>query len=199
MERILSLPLTEKTVREIKAGDIVYLSGEILQLTAAAHKRALEHAAQGKPVPFDVENMAIYHCYTCFTEDNNGLECKFLGATTSAGVNPFQPAFIREFKVRAVVGKGGMDEATLKAMQDVGCIYLAQVGGCTQICTEAAEKITTKFWEDLGPNLAMKIVFNKLGPLVVGMDAHGNSIYDDTSKKTRENQKLIYKKIGIVS
>jgi len=204
MERYLSLPLTDKDVREIKAGDIVYLSGEVLQFTAAAHKRALEYADQGKTVPFDVENMAIYHCYTENNSENAGeknsanesrLECKYLGATTSAGVNPFEPDFIRTFKVRAVVGKGGMDEATLQAMQETGCLYLAQIGGCTQICTEAAEMITAKFWDDLGPNLALKIIFNKLGPLVVGMDANGSSLYETTAAKVEENRRLIHAKI----
>ena len=195
MEKYLSLPLAEKDVRELNAGDIVYLSGEIVQLLSGAHKRALQYRAEGKPLPFDIENMAIYHCYTCLVEEGCNLKCQFLGASTSAGVNPFEPAFVREFKPRAIVGKGGMDKATLDAMQEVGCVYLAQIGGCSQVYSQTVSEVIEKFWEDLAANLGIRFRFNNLGPLVVGMDANGKSLFDMTNAEVEKNKKLIYEKI----
>lgn len=89
MEKHLSLPMTEKDARELKVGDIVYLSGEVVHLLSGAHKRALQYKAEGKPLPFDITDKALYHCYTCLEEEGCDLSCKFLGASTSAGVNPF--------------------------------------------------------------------------------------------------------------
>lgn len=197
MEKYLSLPLSEADVRELNIGDIVYLSGELIQLLSPAHKRALEYKSQGKELPFDLENMAIYHCYTCLIEEGDDLQCKFLGASTSAGVNPYEPDFIRAFKIRAIVGKGGMDQETLNAMEEVGCVYLAQIGGCCQLCTQTVEQTTEKFWEDLAANLGVKHVFKNLGPLIVGMDAKGNSLFAEVNAEVQQNKKRIYEKIGV--
>lgn len=197
MEKHLSLPLLEKDVRELNVGDIVYLSGELVQLLSGAHKRALQYKAEEKPIPFDVENKAIYHCYTCLVEEGCDLTCKFLGASTSAGVNPYEPAFIREFKPRAIVGKGGMDKATLDAMQEIGCVYLAQIGGCCQVYSQTVSKVVEKFWEDLAANLGIKFIFKNLGPLVVGMDANGRSLFETVNVEVEKNREKIYQKIGV--
>ena len=196
MEKHLTLPLSEEDVRQLKPGDIVYLSGELIQLLSPAHKRALEYKKSGKDLPFDLENMAIYHCYTCLDESDGNLDCKFLGASTSAGVNPYEPDFIREFKIRGIVGKGGMDDETLKAMKEVGCVYLAQIGGCCQLCTQTVETVEEKFWEDLAANVGIKMRFKELGPLIVGMDANGNSIYKQVNEKVEQNKVKVLEKIS---
>ena len=177
MEKYLKLPFSEHQARELEIGDVVYLSGEIVQFTGAAHKRTLQFAAEGKELPFDLENMTVYHSYTCFTEREGNICCEYVGATTSAKINFYGPDLIRKFKVRAIIGKGGMNNETLKAMQEVGCIYLAQVGGCSQVYTETVNEIKAKNWEDLGPNLVLRIVVERMGPLIVAMDSKGNSLY----------------------
>lgn len=197
MEKQISFPLSEQEVRALNIGDIVSLSGELVQLLSGAHKRALEFHAQGKPVPFNVENMGVYHCYTCLVENENGLSCEYLGASTSAGVNAYEPDFIRTFKPRAIVGKGGMDKATLDAMQEVGCVYLAQIGGCSQIYSQAVVKTKEKFWTDLAANLGIKFEFKSLGPLIVGMDANGNSLFDNVSSLVNDNKKTVCERLGI--
>lgn len=195
MEKHLSLPLSEKDVRGLDTGDIVYLSGEIIQLLGPAHRRALEDKAAGRELPFDVENMAIYHCYTCLTGDEDRLRCEFLGASTSAGVNPYEPEFIRQFKVRAVIGKGGMDDHTLRAMKEVGCVYLAQIGGCCQLSSQAVQETKGTFWEDMAANFGVKMMFKDLGPLVVAMDANGNSQFETINQRAMKNKEEIIKRI----
>lgn len=197
MEKHLSLPMTEKDARELKVGDIVYLSGEVVQLLSGAHKRALQYKSEGKPLPFDITDKALYHCYTCLVGEGCDLSCKFLGASTIAGVNPFEPDFIRTFRPRAIVGKGGMDQATLDAMQEVGCVYLAQIGGCSQVYSQTVSKVIEKFWEDLAANLGIKFMFKDLGPLVVGMDANGNSLFAEVDAEVEKNRQKIYQKIGV--
>lgn len=196
VEKYLTLPLAEADVRELNAGDIVYLSGELVQLLSPAHKRALQLKKEGKALPFDTENMAIYHCYTCLSGEESDLRCRFLGASTSAGVNPYEPDFIRAFKIRAIVGKGGMNDETLQAMKDVGCVYLAQIGGCSQLCTQAVEETIGRFWEDLAANCGVKLRFKNLGPLIVGMDAKGESLYKGIQAEIDANKRDICRKIA---
>ncbi len=195
MERYLTLPLTEEEVRELNTGDIVYLSGEVVQLLAPAHKRALEYKAEGKELPFELENMAIYHAYTSVDKQDGKWHCNYLGASTSAGVNPYEPDFIREFGIRVIIGKGGMDQATLDAMREVGCVYLAQIGGLCQFCTRAVTETTEVFWDDLAANMGVKHVFKDLGPLIVGMDANGNSQFDDVAEEVQKNKEKVFQEI----
>lgn len=193
MEKYISLPIFENDIRDLNVGDIVYLSGDLLQILAPAHKRALEFKKEGKPLPFDLENMGIYHCYTCLAENDGGvLHCNFLGASTSAGVNPYEPEFIRQFKIRVIVGKGGMDQATLDAMQEVGCVYLAQIGGCCQLSTQAVVKTKEKIWEDMAANIVIKHEFKDLGPLICCMDSKGNSLFADVNKQVIKNKEEIF-------
>ena len=182
-------------IRSLQVGDIIYLTGELTQLLAPAHRRALEYYEQERALPFPTQDMIIYHCYTCLSDTDNVLRCNFLGASTSAGVNPYEPDFIRTFGVRAVVGKGGMDRETLRAMQEVGCVYLAQIGGCSQLCTQSVEKVVQRYWEDLAANVVVRMRFENLGPLIVGMDANGNSLYEQVNSIVSENKAAIYKKI----
>lgn len=197
MEKRLNLPLSETDVKNLELGDIVYLSGEIVQLLGPAHRRANEYKKEGKQLPFDVKDMAIYHCYTCLSDTGDGgHHCEFLGASTSAGVNPYEPEFIRNFGVRVVIGKGGMDQATLDAMEEAGCVYLAQIGGCCQLCTKAVEQTTEIFWEDMAANLGVKMIFRDLGPLVCSMDAKGNSLFAQVNEKVQANKVRLMEQIG---
>ena len=193
--KYLTSPLQEADIRSLQVGDIVYLTGELTQLLAPAHRRALEYYEQGRALPFSAQDMIIYHCYTCLSDTGGDLRCNFLGASTSAGVNPYEPDFVRAFGVRAIVGKGGMDQETLRAMQEVGCVYLAQIGGCSQLCTQSVEKVVQRYWEDLAANVVVQMRFKNLGPLIVGMDANGNSLYDQVNSVVSANKAAIYKKI----
>ena len=55
MEKYINLPLDEKTISELQAGDYVYLSGIIYSARDAAHKRMQEG------VPFDIQNQTVYY------------------------------------------------------------------------------------------------------------------------------------------
>lgn len=90
-----------------------------------------------------------------------------------------------------------MDKATLDAMQEVGCVYLAQIGGCSQVYSQTVSKVIEKFWEDLAANLGIKFMFKDLGPLVVGMDANGNSLFAAVDAEVEKNRQKIYQKIGV--
>ena len=190
MKYQLNMPLQEEDVRKLKCGDVVFLSGIVYQATGSAQKRALEMYRSGELLPFDLENSAVYHNYSSFTREGDRFKLNYLGATTSALMNPLQPDVIRSFKVRAVIGKGGMDKNTLDAMREVGCVYLAQVGGCSALYSPLAE-IKAGYWEDLGGNLVLALELDNFGPLTVAMDTNGNSIFADVEKAVSENLKKI--------
>jgi len=190
MKYHLNMPLQEEDVRKLKCGDVVFLSGIVYQATGSAQKRVLEMYRKGERLPFDLENSAVYHNYSSFTKDGDRFKLNYLGATTSALMNPLQPDVIRNFKVRAIIGKGGMDKSTLDAMHEVGCVFLAQVGGCSALYSPLA-MINAGYWEDLGGNLVLALELFDFGPLTVAMDANNNSIFSDVEKAVTKNLKKI--------
>ncbi|MBR1888997.1 MAG: fumarate hydratase C-terminal domain-containing protein, partial [Candidatus Methanomethylophilus sp.] len=108
--------------------------------------------------------------------------------TTSARMNALEPRFIREFKIRAIIGKGGMSKEVAEAMKEVGCVYLAATGGVAVTYAEGLARVTGHDWADLGmPEALWQFQTKSLGPLIVAIDANGNSLYEAVKEKVAEN------------
>jgi fumarate hydratase subunit beta len=110
----------------------------------------------------------------------------------------FEDEFIKNFKTRVIIGKGGMGKRTTDAMQKYGSVYGAFTGGAAVLAAKAIKKVRTVEWFDLGMPEALWILeAEEFGPLTVAIDSHGNNLFEDVKKKTEENRKSIYKKLGI--
>lgn len=141
----------------------------------------------------------IYNTGTIWRRTEDGrYDMRALGATTSSKFNQQTPPFIAATGIRAVIGKGGMDQATLDAMKQYGCVYLAIVGGCSAVYTPAA-KLVDDYWPELMPvdNQRLKFELNEFGPLFVAMDANGNSVYAQCIDNAQKNRPAIYQTLGI--
>jgi fumarate hydratase subunit beta len=178
---VISTPLSEKTVRSLKLGDVISIDGMVITGRDELHIRALEYLDEGKEVPKELKGAVIYHCGPIMSKDENGVwNIVAAGPTTSARMNSLEARFIKEFGIRAVIGKGGMSKEVGQAMKECGCVYLAATGGAAVTLADGLASVRKVEWEDLGMAEAMW-VFDavKLGPLVVAMDAHGNSLYEN--------------------
>ncbi|MCD6362509.1 MAG: fumarate hydratase C-terminal domain-containing protein [Synergistetes bacterium] len=185
MEYRLETPLVAEDVKKLEIGDIVYLSGLIYTFRDRAHQRAMEYKAQGKPLPLDLEGAVIYHCGPIVKEEEGEWRLVVAGPTTSARLNRIEPEFIRSFGIRGIIGKGGMDKMVLEAMMENSCVYLAFPGGCAVLAASAVEKVEGVEWYDLGMAEAVwKLRVRNFGPLIVAMDTHGDSIYDNVAELT---------------
>jgi fumarate hydratase subunit beta len=101
-------------------------------------------------------------------------------------MNSLEPRMIREFGIRAIIGKGGMSKDVSDAMKECGCVYLAATGGSAVTLAEGLARIKGVEWLDLGmPEALWKFDTNRLGPLVVAMDSNGNSLYEDVRKSLK--------------
>jgi len=184
-------PLSLETVRSLKLGEIVNISGPILTGRDEVHIRALELVDEGREVPACIRNSVIYHCGPIMRQMGDGRWAVVAaGPTTSARMNKLEPRFIREFGIRAIIGKGGMDAAVVEAMKEVGCVYLAATGGVAVSYAEGLGACSGAEWDDLGMAEALwKFESCRLGPLVVAIDADGNSLYAQVNEKVRQNRK----------
>jgi len=194
----LRTPLSEEDIRQLSIRDTVYLSGEIFLSRDEAHERALEYHKESKDLPIPIEGLAVYHCGPVVRKTDEKWEILAAGPTTSTRMDLFEAEYIEKFRIRAVIGKGGMGDRTAAAMKTFGCVYLAFTGGAAVIAAKAIKSVKGFYWEDLGTPEAMWVFeVSEFGPMVVGIDSNGNSLYNDVSAKVEKNKTAVYKIIGV--
>lgn len=183
----VQLPLSEAVVRSLRAGDAVYLDGEIV-ITAGlpTHERMLQYIDTGRPLPIDLHGAAMFHLGSYSRDTGRTFEVLYMNPTTSTRFNPHMPKLIRSLGLRAVGGKGGLDDASAAAMREVGCVYLSFLGGGCTLLSRAIKEVVSVDWDDLIAHYRLvRLRVADLGPLTVGIDAHGNSLYHDLAASAR--------------
>jgi fumarate hydratase class I len=173
----LEAPFTEEKIRALKQGDEVEITGVIFTGSAAAHKYLHEGGAQ--PAGMSLQNKIIYNCGPVVVKDGQGnWKVVAAGPTTSIREEPYQGDIIKQFGLRAVIGKGGMGERTLAACKEFGCVYLHAVGGAAQVLSTRIQKVkNVYFMEEFGSPEAMWELEIVKFPALVTMDSHGNSLH----------------------
>ncbi len=193
----LKTPISEEKVRGLQKGDNVYIYGVVFTLRDAGHMRALA-LAEGEKMPVDLRGSAVFHCGPIMRKLGEKWQCVVAGPTTSARLDTLEPRFIEKFRPSAIIGKGGMGRETLEMMEKCGCVYLASVGGTAAVTAQKVVGVKEVFWDDLGmPEAIWAIEFREFGPLVVAMDSHGGSIYDDVAMHAKENMKKARARLGL--
>ena len=185
----LRYPFTEDAVRALKAGDAVSVNGRIWTGRDRFHK----HFADGGKLPVDFRDGALFHCGPVVVKTGNrekgignscgkdGVAWKVVaaGPTTSVRENPYEPAFIAATGVRLIIGKGGMDAATLAACRKHGAVYLQAVGGAAALAAAAVRRVTNVYFlDEFGAAEACWEFEVADLPCVVAMDSHGVSLFD---------------------
>jgi fumarate hydratase subunit beta len=194
----ISTPVSEEQIRNLRLGDVVYISGDIYTARDEAHLRALKYQKQGKEIPVRFADSIVFHCGPIMQKEGENWHLVAAGPTTSSRMNSLEPDFIKSFNVRGIIGKGGMSKPTLDAMGETGCVYLAITGGAALLAAKGIESVDTVFWFDLGmPEALWVLKGQRFGPLIVAMDSHGNSLYDDVNKKTQKNLPSVKEKLGL--
>ena len=183
----LTTPLTEADVRQLQLEDTVSLSGVIFGIRDATQIRIFD---QGIPPPVSMDGGVCLHTAPGVRKRTDGTYEKLsIGTTTSTRMDRFVPGLMEQYGVRAVIGKGGLLAGSVEAMQKLGGVYLAIVGGAAALETMQVEEILGVWWEDLMPECFWKFRVKALGPLIVAIDAHGNSLYqrikDDAAERIR--------------
>lgn len=190
----LTMPLSENDVRQIEAGDIVYLTGTLLTARDEAHLRILEFDERGEPLPFNLEGAVIYHCgpVTEKKEINGQEKWKAVaaGPTTSDRMTKMTPAVLKNHGIRVLIGKGGMENIA-DVLQENKCIYLSYTGGCAALAVDMIQDVCGVYWEDLGmPEAVWELHVEKFGPLIAGVDTNGKDLF----KEIKERAETSFKK-----
>lgn len=196
MEYRIKTPVSEEQVRRLRAGDMISIDGLIFTARDAAHERALELARRGETPPFSFEGLAMFHCGPIAQRTDHDWTIISAGPTTSSRMEMFESDFLEKFKVRIIVGKGGMGTKTTEAMRKIGAVYCAFTGGTGALAAAAVRRVTGVEWLDLGmPEALWKMEVERFGPLIVAIDAHGNNLYEVVAANVKENFSRLLKQI----
>ncbi len=191
----LTTPISEETIRGLRAGDRVCLSGRIVTARDAAHKLMVEKRPDFiRPY---LKDSVIYHCGPIVAKNPDGT-WRFIsaGPTTSIREEPYQADVIKEYQVRGVIGKGGMGDKTMEGLVKYGAAYLHAIGGAGALTARCVKKVDEVLMlEELGSPEAFWVIEVEDFPLVVTMDSAGNSLHREIFKASAEKAKGIMGRI----
>ncbi|KJR41445.1 hydro-lyase, Fe-S type, tartrate/fumarate subfamily subunit alpha [Candidatus Magnetoovum chiemensis] len=196
---ILTTPLKESQVRTLKAGDNVTINGSIFTGRDKIHKYLFDQKPPDEDIPFNLAGGIIYHCGPLVKriENDGNTEYTFIssGPTTSARLDMYAWKLIKEYEIRAIIGKGGMGPKTIKAMKEHGCVYLHAISGAGVYLADRVKSVTA-VWklEEFGVPEAMWHIEVEYFPAIVTMDSYGNSLHEDIKNTSIEKAKEILSK-----
>ncbi len=194
----LRTPISEEEVRKLGVNDTVYITGTVVTARDAAHRRALEFQKEGKNLPLNLQGLALFHCGPITKKEDDEWKVVAAGPTTSSRMELFEDEFIKNFRVRVVIGKGGMGKKTVDAMKRYGAVYGAFTGGAAVLAAKTIKGVKSVEWSDLGMPEAMWVLeVEDFGPLTVAIDAHGNNLFQDIQTKADKEKQKIYKKLAL--
>lgn len=194
----LKTPISEEDVRKLKVNDVIYVTGTMITARDSAHKRALGFFKEGKEIPINLEGLAVFHCGPIVKKEDDKWTVVAAGPTTSTRMDLFEDEFIKAFKVRVVIGKGGMGRRTTEGMKKYGAVYGAFTGGAAVLAAKAIKNVRSVEWFDLGMPEALWILnVEDFGPLIVAIDTHGNNVFEDVQKQVEGNRQKIYERLGL--
>lgn len=182
MERHINVPFDVDIVKELKAGDYVYLTGTIYTARDAAHKRMYEALQNGETLPFDIEGNVIY--YMGPSPAREGRPIGSAGPTTASRMDKYTPALL-ELGMRGMIGKGRRTEAVRESMMKNQAVYFAAVGGAGALLSKSILQAEVIAYEDLGTEAIRKLEIKDF-PVIVVMDCEGNNLYDMAIEQYKE-------------
>ncbi len=187
MKKRLFTPLKEEEIKELQVGDIVYLSGDVYTARDKAHNRIIEYTIKDTEEEIPIEKGAVlYHCGPLMRKSNENWEIIAAGPTTSSRMEATTPQVIETLRIRGIIGKGGMGISTREALQKYGCVYFAMTGGAAVLAATRIKAIKAVYWADLGmAEAVLHLLIEDFGPLVLGIDAHGNSRYEEINEEAK--------------
>lgn len=200
--REITMPISDEIIRSLKVGEPVTLTGVMVTGRDAAHKWLIEiFIRKTRPPQGDdlkiyeelkklLDGGVIYHCGPVVSGlDTKDYKFVAAGPTTSIREEPYQAEVMKHFNVKGVIGKGGMGPKTLKGCQDVPFVYFHAIGGAASFIAQSVKKVLGVYKLEFGIPEAMWVIEVKDFPVVVTMDAHGESqhaVVDGSSKEVLE-------------
>ncbi|MGA2962478.1 MAG: FumA C-terminus/TtdB family hydratase beta subunit [Candidatus Korobacteraceae bacterium] len=190
----LKSPFSEADIRQLRCGDIVYFDGLLFGIRDLTQIYMFD---QNHEPPVSLAGAPCIHTAPSLRKVGDKWEKICVGTTTSTRMDRFTPPLIEKYGVRAIIGKGGLYQDSLDAMQKFGAVYLAITGGSAALETKSIEEVEAVYWEHLHPEALYQFRVKNFGPLTVAMDSHGRHLYEEVKAEAVKRLPEIYKRLGV--
>ncbi len=177
MDREIIAPIDREIARELRAGDMVYITGTVYTARDAAHKRMAQALAEGKELPFDISGNLIY--YMGPSPAREGRVIGSAGPTTASRMDKYTPDLL-DLGLGGMIGKGKRSKEVIEAMKRNGAVYFAAIGGAGALLSKAIVESEVIAYDDLGTEAIRKLKVEHF-PAIVVIDSEGNNLYEKNS------------------
>lgn len=174
MQKRLTTPFTRESVKALKPGDSVLISGIIYTARDAAHKRLMELLDKGEELPFDIRGAVIY--YVGPTPAKEGEVIGSAGPTTSLRMDSYTPRLL-DLGLMGMVGKGERNEAVKEKIREHGAVYFGAIGGLGALIKKTVLSSEVIAYEDLGSEAIRKLEVVDF-PATVIVNPEGLDLYE---------------------
>jgi fumarate hydratase subunit beta len=185
MIKKMRLPLSGKSIADLKAGDNLLLSGILYVARDAAHKKMVETLDKGEPLPFDIKGQTIY--YMGPSPAPPGKVIGSAGPTTSARMDMYTPRLLAT-GLKGIIGKGARSKEVRDALKKHKAVYMAAVGGAGALISKTIIKSEVIAYPELGPEAILKLEVKDF-PATVINDIYGGDLYAEGKEKYRVSQR----------
>lgn len=181
MTKKITLPLTDKIVENLRAGDNVLLNGVMYVARDAAHKRLVDALDKGQKLPFDVKGQVVY--FMGPSPAKPGQVIGSAGPTTSGRMDAYSPRLIAE-GLKGMIGKGYRSKEVKDAMKKYKAVYFAAIGGAGALISKTIKKSEVIAYEELGAEAVRRLEVENF-PVTVINDIYGGDLYEEGKAKYR--------------
>ena len=196
-ERYLKIPLTEKDVRGLEIGDVVFLNGPIYTGRSLFHIRAVD---QNIIPPLDFKQMnVLMHIGPVMEKLDDLWKPVSMAPTSSIRFEKYGAATIKKLGIRGIIGKTTMGKDTMEMMKGFGCVHLTVVGIISNLLANQVKKVLgVYFLEELGRTEATWVMeLGEGGPFIVDIDTEGNNLFHQVNREVESKFEKFYEKFGI--
>ncbi len=179
MVKKVKLPLTDETLKDLKAGDNVLLNGVIYVARDAAHKRMVEALDRGQDLPFDIQGQTVY--FMGPSPAKPGQVIGSAGPTTSGRMDSYSPRLIA-VGLKGMIGKGNRSQAVKEAMKKYKAVYFAAIGGAGALISKSIKKAEVIAYDELGAEAVRRLEVEDF-PVTVINDIYGGDLYQEGKAK----------------
>ena len=194
MKKILTTPIKNKDIADIKIGDIIYIEGHLITCRDVAHRRLI---GLGIKLPVNLDGLAIFHAGPIVKKENGHYSMVSIGPTTSMRMERFEKDFIEQTGVKIIVGKGGMGDRTARACKENKVLHCVYPAGCAVLAATQIEEIEDAEWTDLGmPETLWICRVKEFGPLIVSIDSKGENLFENNKSLYNQRKDIAVEEIS---
>ena len=171
--------ITQEQIEDLRAGDTVLLSGNMLTGRDAAHKKLVDLIERGEELPVDFTNRFIY--YVGPVDPVRDEVVGPAGPTTATRMDKFTRTMLEKANLAGMIGKAERGPEAIEAIRDNKAVSMIAVGGAAYLVAKAITKSTLLAFPELGMEAIYEFEIKDM-PVTVAVDSRGESVHIEGPK-----------------